>query len=228
MQDAQYITRSDLDTALAKFRDETLSLVAEKLQHAGGNGQPPPATRASAADQTRESDAALILQSIAALKDEVTQGHSEVQSEIRELKADVGELKADVGELKADVGELKIETAVVKTEQASIRKEVASTAKEIRAELKAECEAVRGEVRELRGETRMVKWGLGLVVGAMLTGLTIVHQDLGRRLDSVRTELHSSVGGLRGEVGELRDAFTEALERLVRLETRESMAPRPD
>ena len=244
MQDAQYITRSDLDAALAKHHADTATLVAQvvakELRDIGGNGRAPSPTDAPATDRTLESNASLILQGIESLKDEVALNRNEtellrheVKGELRELrtdvegiKTDVEGIKTDVEGLKTDVVELKVEVAVVKTEQASIRKEIASTARELRADIKAECEVlrrefktesevVRGDIKELRGEARMIKWGFGFVLGTMLAGLTLVHE-------SVRDELHTSFGGLREEVGELRKIVVDAVERLVRLETRQS------
>ena len=46
------------------------------------------------------------------------------------------------------------------------------------------------ELREMRGEVRIVKW-FRLVVAVLIAGLTIVHLDLGRRIDGVTAELRS-------------------------------------
>ena len=85
----------------------------------------------------------------------------------------------------------------------------------MRGEFKTESEVVRGDIKGLRGEARMIKWGFGFVLATMLAGLTLVHE-------SVRDEFHTSFGGLREEVGELRKTVVDAVERLVRLETRQS------
>ena len=74
MADTTYITRSDLEDAFAQFRDETTTLVADVVadrlrEFRGGNGLPSTPHSNSAPAKTLESDAALILQGIAALSE---------------------------------------------------------------------------------------------------------------------------------------------------------------
>ena len=85
-----------------------------------------------------------------------------------------------------------------------------------------EVSKVREDVRELRGVTRAVKWIFGLLVASTLGVLTMVHQDLGRRIDGVRAELHASIGEVRAEISELRDNMIDVYDRLVRVETIQS------
>ena len=209
MKESSYITRSDLDTALAQFRDETATLVADvvarQLQSLGGGNGSPAATAPERA-RTLETDAAQILNGIASLKAEVASSRRET----RELRADIDgfrkEVKADVDglrkEVKDDINGLRKE---VKDDIDGLRKEVKDDIDGLRKEIKADVGDLRhnvkldvdslkhgmGELREMRGEVRIVKWMFGLVVAALIAGLTIVHQDLGRRIDGVTAELRS-------------------------------------
>ena len=227
MQESSYITRSDLDTALAQFRDETATLVADvvakQLQNlGGGNGSPAAAQPVRA--RTLETDAAQILDGIVSLKAEVASNRRET----RELKANINglgkdidglrkEVKADVEglrkEVKADIDGLRREVKddidgfrkEVKDDIDGFRKEVKADIDGLRKEIKADVGDLRqnvkldvdslkhdmSELREMRGEVRIVKWMFGLVVAALIAGLTIVHQDLGRRIDGVTAELRS-------------------------------------
>ena len=170
MSDTAYTTRSDPEDAFAQFRDETATLVADVVtdhlrEFRGGNGLPPAPHSDSARIKTSESDAALILQGIAAL----SEAAALTRSEVGELKADVAAVKAEVSEikaeLKADVAELRLEMADVKTENRStrqaleataqlIRNEIATEHAELRTDMAGEVSKARENVRELRGETR--------------------------------------------------------------------------
>lgn len=209
MQESPYITRSDLDRALAQFRDETATLVADvvakQLQNLGGGNGNPTAAQPDRA-RTMETDAAQILDGIVSLKAEVASSRRET----RELRADIDgfrkEVKADVDglrkEVKDDINGLRKE---VKDDIDGLRKEVKDDIDGLRKEIKADVGDLRhnvkldvdslkhdmGELREMRGEVRIVKWMFGLVVAALIAGLTIVHQDLGRRIDGVTAELRS-------------------------------------
>ena len=198
MKESSYITRSDLDTALAQFRDETATLVADvvakQLQSLGGGNGSPAATAPEQA-RTLETDAAQILNGIASLKAEVASSRRET----RELRADIDgfrkEVKADVDglrkEVKDDINGLRKE---VKDDIDGLRKEIKADVGDLRHNVKLDVDSLKhdmGELREMRGEVRIVKWMFGLVVAALIAGLTIVHQDLGRRIDGVTAELRS-------------------------------------
>ncbi len=187
MQESPYITRSDLDTALAQFRDETATLVADvvakQLQNLGGGNGNPTAAQPDRA-RTMETDAAQILDGIVSLKAEVASSRRET----RELRADINGLRKEV---KADVEGLRKE---VKADIDGLRKEIKADVGDLRQNVKLDVDSLKhdmGELRELRGEVRIVKWMFGLVVAALIAGLTIVHQDLGRRIDGVTAELRS-------------------------------------
>ena len=198
MQESPYITRSDLDTALAQFRDETATLVADvvakQLQNLGGGNGNPTAAQPDRA-RTMETDAAQILDGIVSLKAEVASSRRET----RELRADINglrkEVKADVEglrkEVKDDIDGLRKE---VKDDIDGLRKEIKADVGDLRQNVKLDVDSLKhdmGELREMRGEVRIVKWMFGLVVAALIAGLTIVHQDLGRRIDGVTAELRS-------------------------------------
>ena len=206
-----------------------------------------------------ESDAALILQGIAALSEAAALTRSEVgelkadvatvKAEVSEVKTDVAALKVEVAEVKIDLvaemaevktelrgemadlkAELKLEIADVKTENRStreaqeataqlIRNEIATEHADLRTDMAWEVSKVSENVPELRGATRAVKWLFSLLAAATLGVLTMVHQDLGRRIDGVRQELHASISEVRTEISGLRDNMIDGYDRLVRVET---------
>ena len=244
--DTTYITRSDLEDAFAQFRDETATLVADVVadrlrEFRGGNGLPPTPHSHSAPTKTLESDAALILQGIAALSEAAALARSEVgelKAGVAAVKADVAAVKADVAEVKIDLmaemaevkTELKLEVADVKTENRStrealeataelIRNEIATEHAELRTDMVREVSKVSENVRELQGATRTVKWLFSLLAAVTLGILTMFHQDLGRRIDGVRAELHASISEVRTDLSGLRDNMVDVFDRLVRIET---------
>ena len=300
MADTTYITRSDLEDAFAQFRDETTTLVADVVadrlrEFRGGNGLPSTPHSNSAPAKTLESDAALILQGIAALSEVAALTQSEVgelktdvaavktdvaavktdvaavKAELSEVKGDVAALKVEVAEVKIDLvaemaevktelraemaevktelraemaevktelkgemadlkAELKLEIADVKTENRStrealeataqlIRNEIATEHAELRTDMVREVSKVSENVRELQGATRTVKWLFSLLAAATLGILTMFHQDLGRRIDGVRAELHASISEVRTDLSGLRDEMVDVFDRLVRIET---------
>ena len=257
MSDTTYITRSDLEDAFAQFRDETATLVADVVadrlrEFRGGNGLPPTPHSDSAPTKTLESDAALILQGIAALSEAAALTRSEVgelKAGVSAVKADVAAVKTDVAEAKIDLmaemaevktelrgemadlkAELKLEVADVKTENRStrealeataelIRNEIATEHAELRTDMVREVSKVSENVRELQAATRTVKWLFSLLAAATLGILTMFHQDLGRRIDGVRAELHASISEVRTDLSGLRDNMVDVFDRLVRIET---------
>ena len=121
-------------------------------------------------------------------------------------------LRSEVEVMRADVAlipDLKTEVVAMRSPVAEIPS-ISSSLAEIRKDV--------GELRELRGEVRIIKWMFGALAAALIAGFTIVNQDVGRRVDGVRTELHTATAELRGEIAGLHEAVNGLAERMTRLE----------
>ena len=162
------------------------------------------------------------------LRSEMAELKTELKDEMAELKT---ELRGEMTELKTELKlELKLEVAEVKTENRStrealeataelIRNEIATEHAELRTDMVREVSKVSENVRELQGATRTVKWLFSVLAAATLGILTMSHQDLGRRIDGVRAELHASISEVRTDLSGLRDNMVDVFDRLVRIET---------
>ena len=203
MSDTTYITRSDLDDAFAQFRDETATLVADVVadrlrEFRGGNGLPPTPHSDSAPTKTLESDAALILQGIAALSEVAAL----TQSEVGELKTDVAAVKAELSEVKGDVAALKVEVAEVKIDLVAEMAEVKTELKDEIAEVKTELKDEIAEVKtELKDEIAEVKTELKGEMAELKTELRSEMAELKTELKDEMAELKTE---LRGEMTELK------------------------
>ena len=231
MSDTTYITRSDLDDAFAQFRDETATLVADVVadrlrEFRGGNGLPPTPHSDSAPTKTLESDAALILQGIAALSEVAALTQSEVgelKTDVAAVKTDVAAVKAELSEVKGDVAALKVEVAEVKidlvaemaevktdlvAEMAEVKTDLVAEMAEVKTELRAEMAEVKTELRaemaevktELKGEMADLKAELKLEVADVKTENRSTREALEATAELIRNEIATEHAELRTDM----------------------------